>query len=300
MTAPRNYHFMIKSMTGFGQGSAEGTNFKVRVDVRSVNNRFLDIHARMPQELSSLELTVKKQVQAALHRGRIDLTVTVEQMKQATFEINRPLVAGYLAALGELKQEFGLEGEVSLELIAKLPGAMQVSQDSNRLDEALVAAVVAAVSQALVALTEMRLIEGQELASEINSRLDIIEKQLPSIEAEAARLPGIYREKLVKRVEDLQGAVQVDEARLAQEAVMLADRSDISEEIVRLKSHIAQMRDVVRSDEEVGKRLDFILQEMNREANTILSKSSDISISDAAIVIKTEVEKMREQGQNVE
>ena len=291
---------MIKSMTGFGQGSAEGTNFKVRVDIRSVNNRFLDIHTRLPQELASLELTVKKQVQAALHRGRIDLTVIVEQMKQATFEINRPLVSGYLAAIGELKQEFGLEGEVSLELIAKLPGAMQVSQDSGRLDEALVAAVVAAVSQALVALTEMRLIEGQELGAEINLRLDNIEKQLPNIETEAARLPGIYREKLAKRLEDLQGAVQVDEARMAQEAIMLADRSDISEEIVRLKSHIIQMRDVVRSDEEVGKRLDFILQEMNREANTILSKSSDISISDAAIVIKTEVEKMREQGQNVE
>src|SRR6185295_15353956 len=291
---------MIKSMTGFGQGSAEGTNFKVRVDIRSVNNRFLDVHTRLPQELASLELTVKKQVQAALHRGRIDLTITVEQMKQATFEINRPLVSGYLAAIGELKQEFGLEGEVSLELIAKLPGAMQVSQDSGRLDEALVAAVVAAVSQALVALTEMRLIEGQELGAEINLRLDNIEKQLPNIETEAARLPGIYREKLAKRLEDLQGAVQVDEARMAQEAIMLADRSDISEEIVRLKSHIIQMRDVVRSDEEVGKRLDFILQEMNREANTILSKSSDISISDAAIVIKTEVEKMREQGQNVE
>ncbi|HST24137.1 MAG TPA: YicC/YloC family endoribonuclease [Blastocatellia bacterium] len=291
---------MIKSMTGFGQGSAEGTNFKVRVDIRSVNNRFLDIHTRLPQELASLELTVKKQVQAALHRGRIDLTVTVEQMKQATFEINRPLVAGYLSAIEELKKEFGLEGEISLELIAKLPGAMQVSQDSGRLDEALVAAVVAAVSQALVALTEMRLIEGQQLGVEINSRLDNIEKQLPSIETEAARLPGIYREKLAKRLEDLQGAVQVDEARMAQESIMLADRSDISEEIVRLKSHIAQMRDVVRSDEEVGKRLDFILQEMNRESNTILSKSSDISISDAAIVIKTEVEKMREQGQNVE
>ena len=189
---------MIKSMTGFGQGSAEGTNFKVRVDIRSVNNRFLDIHTRLPQELASLEMTVKKQVQAALHRGRVDVTVSVEQMKQATFEINRPLVSGYLAAIGELKREFGLEGEVSLELIAKLPGAMQVSQDSGRLDEALVAAVVAAVSQALVALTEMRLIEGQELAAEINSRLDKIEKQLPTIETEAARLPGIYREKLVK------------------------------------------------------------------------------------------------------
>ena len=291
---------MIKSMTGFGQGSAEGAAFKVRVDIRSVNNRFLDAHVRLPQEFASLELTIKKQAQAALHRGRVDITIAVEQMKEAAFQINRPLVAGYLTALAEMKRDFGLEGEPSLELIAKLPGALQVSQDANQLDEALAGGIVAAVSQALVALSAMRLVEGQELAAELLSRLDMIDKQLPTIEAEAARLPGIYRERLQKRLQELQTGAQVDETRLAQEAIMLADRSDISEEIARLKSHIAQMRDVVRADEEVGKRIDFILQEMNREANTILSKASDIAISDAAIIIKTEVEKMREQGQNVE
>lgn len=291
---------MIKSMTGFGQGSAEGDGFKVRVDMRSVNNRFLDVHVRLPQELASLELTIKKQAQATLHRGRVDITISVEQMKQATFELNRPLVTGYLSALGELKREFGLEGEPSLELIAKLPGALQVSMDSGQLDEALVAGVVAAVSKALVTLTEMRLTEGQQLAAELQNRLSIIESQLPSIEAEALRLPGIYREKLLKRLQDALAAGHLDETRLAQEAVMLADRSDISEEIARLKSHLSQMREILHSDDEVGKRLDFILQEMNREANTILSKASDIAISDAAIIIKTEVEKMREQGQNVE
>ena len=291
---------MIKSMTGFGQGSAEGANFKVRVDVRSVNNRFLDIHVRLPQELSSYELTIKKQAQAALHRGRIDITVVVEQTREASFQINRPLVAGYLNALGELKREFGLEGDPSLELIAKLAGALQAAQDSDQTDTSLATGIAAAVSQALVTLTEMRLVEGQELAVELNSRLDIIEKQMPTIESEAARLPGIYRERLQKRFQELLAGNQVDETRLAQEAVLLADRSDISEEIARLKSHLVQMRDVVRSNEEVGKRIDFILQEMNREANTILSKASDIAISDAAIIIKTEVEKMREQGQNVE
>jgi uncharacterized protein (TIGR00255 family) len=287
-------------MTGFGQGSAEGDAFKVRVDIRSVNNRFLDVHVRLPQELASLELTIKKQAQAALHRGRVDITVAVEQMKGAAFQINRAMVAGYLTALTDMKQEFGLEGEPSLELIAKLPGAIQVSQDVSQLDEALAAGVVAAVSQALVGLSEMRLVEGQELAAELKSRLDMIERQLPTIESEAARLPGIYRERLQKRLQELQSGVQVDETRLAQESIMLADRSDISEEIARLKSHLTQMRDVVHTDEEAGKRIDFILQEMNREANTILSKASDISISDAAIIIKTEVEKMREQGQNVE
>jgi uncharacterized protein (TIGR00255 family) len=291
---------MIKSMTGFGQGSAQGDNFKVRVDIRSVNNRFLDVHVRLPQEFASLELTIKKQAQAALHRGRVDVTIAVEQTKEAVFQINRPLVAGYLAAINDMKTEFGLEGDPSLELIAKLPGALQVSQDTTQLDEALASGVVAAVSQALVALSEMRLVEGQELAIELKSRLDMIESQLPTIEAEASRLPGIYRERLQKRFQDIQGSAQVDETRLAQEAIMLADRSDISEEIARLKSHITQMRDIVRSEEEVGKRIDFILQEMNREANTILSKASDIAISDAAIIIKTEVEKMREQGQNVE
>jgi uncharacterized protein (TIGR00255 family) len=291
---------MIKSMTGFGQGSAQGDAFRVRVDVRTVNNRFLDIHTRIPQELASLEMSIKKQVQAALNRGRVDVTISVEQMKQATFEINRPLVSGYLSALSEMKREFGLEGEPSLELIAKLPGALQVSQDSSGLDEAMVAGVAAAVSQALTTLTEMRVVEGQALATELSSRLDHIEVELPAIESEAGRLPGIYKEKLLKRLQEAVAGGQVDETRLAQEAVMLADRSDISEEIARLKSHIVQMRDVLRGEEEVGKRLDFILQEMNREANTILSKSGDLAISDAAIAIKTEVEKLREQGQNVE
>lgn len=294
------FQIMIKSMTGFGQGSAEGDDFRVRVDIRSVNNRALDVHTRLPQELLSLEVSLKKQVQASVKRGRVDVTVSVEQLKPATFEINRPLVSGYLSALSELKREFGLEGDPSLELIAKLPGALQVSQDSGALDEKLVAGTISAVSQALVSLTDMRVIEGQELAAELTSRLDNIEQQMPTIENEVARLPAVYRDKLMKRLQEVLAGGQVDEARIAQEAVMLADRSDISEEIARLKSHIAQLRELLHSSDEAGKRLDFILQEMNREANTILSKSNDLPISDAAIVIKTEVEKLREQGQNVE
>ncbi|HYP25794.1 MAG TPA: YicC/YloC family endoribonuclease [Blastocatellia bacterium] len=291
---------MIKSMTGFGQGSAEGDTFKVRVDIRSVNNRFLDIHTRLPQELASLEVTLKKQIQGALKRGRVDVTVVVDQTRQAVFEINRPLVSGYLDALNKLKSDFDLSGEMSLELVAKLPGALQVSQNFGQLDEALTAGVVEAVSQALVTLTEMRIVEGQGLVSDMTARLDTIEKQLPPIESEAKKLPGIYKEKLARRLQEVIGNGQIDETRLAQESIMLADRSDISEEISRLKSHISQMRDVIQVDDEVGKRLDFLLQEMNREANTILSKSGDLAISDAAIVIKTEVEKLREQVQNAE
>src|SRR5258705_583327 len=162
---------MIKSMTGFGRGSAHGDSFKVHVDMRSVNNRFLDIHARLPQELASLEVTLKKQIQAALKRGRIDLTISIDQLKPATFEINRPLVSGYMSALAELKSEFGLEGDPSLELVAKLPGAMQISQDSSGLDETFVAGGIAAVSEALVALVEMRIMEGPELRAEWATRV---------------------------------------------------------------------------------------------------------------------------------
>jgi uncharacterized protein (TIGR00255 family) len=291
---------MIRSMTGFGQGGAAGETFKVRIDIRSVNNRFLDIHTRLPQELASLEITLKKQVQSVLKRGRVDLTVSVDQTKQASFEINRPLVSGYISALAELKSEFGLEGEPSLDLIAKLPGALQASQDANRVDEALAMGVTAAASEALASLAEMRVVEGRELAAELSARLDAIESQLPVIEGEAGRLPAVYREKLAKRLSELLDGGQIDEVRLAQEVAMLAERADITEEIARLKSHIAQLRDVLKSDDEVGKRLDFILQEMNREANTILSKSGDLAISDAALNVKTEVERMREQAQNVE
>lgn len=268
--------------------------------MRSVNNRYLDVHTRLPQELSSLELTIKKQVQAVLKRGRVDVTLNVEQMKPSTFVINKPLVTGYLGALADLKREFGLEGSPSLELVAKLQGALQVSQDAGELDASLVAGVTEALSQALTSLSEMRQTEGQELANELASRLDMIESQLPTIENEAERLPGIYREKMMKRLEDVITDGKLDESRIAQEVVMLVDRSDISEEIARLKSHIIQMREIFSTGEEAGKRIDFILQEMNREANTVLSKSGDLAITDAAIVIKTEVEKLREQAQNVE
>src|SRR5436190_11465876 len=143
---------MIKSMTGFGQGSATGENFKVRVDLRTVNNRFLDIHTRLPQEVSSLEISLKKQIQAKLKRGRIEMTIAVEQTRQASFEINRPLVAGYLAALSQAKTEFDLQGDTTIELIAKLPGALQVSQNTSNLDDALIAGVSEALGQALNSL----------------------------------------------------------------------------------------------------------------------------------------------------
>lgn len=292
---------MIKSMTGFGRGAAEGEGVRVFVDIRTVNNRNLDVHVRMPQEFASLELSIKKQIQGAFKRGRVDVTVAVERSAQGAFALNRELVRGYLSALSALKEEFALQGEPSLELVARLPGVMQAASQGADLDPAVVAAVQGAVCAALDQLVAMREVEGAELAAEMSRRLSTIESLVPGIEARAHELPGLYRERLERRIAELTRGKPMDETRLAQEAAYLAERSDIAEEIARLKSHAAQLRQTIESDGgEAGKRLDFLLQEMNREANTILSKSGDLQISDSAITIKSEVEKLREQVQNVE
>jgi len=292
---------MIKSMTGFGQGSYEGADFKVTLDIRTVNNRYLDTHLRLPQELSGLENRLKKQVQEALKRGRVDITVSLTQTRPISMELNRPLIRGYLESVNIVREEFGLSGELDINSLIRLPGVFQNQNGSSQTDETIPAGIQSALAQALDALQQMRALEGKELAAELASRLGIIEAQIPTIEANASQLPLIYRERLEKRIKELmneRGAV--DETRLAQEIAYLAERSDITEELARLRSHVSQFGELISKGGEVGKKLDFILQEMNREANTILSKSNNISIGDAAIIIKTEVEKLREQVQNVE
>jgi uncharacterized protein (TIGR00255 family) len=291
---------MLKSMTGYGKGAATGDTFKVTVDVRSVNNRNLDIHWRAPQELAALEISLKKQVQAAVTRGRVDVAISFAQTADTVYEINRPLVRGYLEALKTMREEFGLAGDVTLDSIARLPNALQTSSTNNQLSDEAVQGVEAALTQALTAMVAMRAVEGHELQKELLSRVAKIEKSLVTIEANSAGVIDAYREKLSKRVAELLDGVKLDETRLAQEVAYLAERSDISEEIARLKSHLAQLNELLTSGGEIGKKLDFLLQETNREANTILSKSSELAVCDAAIEIKTEVEKLREQAQNVE
>lgn len=291
---------MLKSMTGYGQGTANGDTFTVTVDLRSVNNRNLDIHWRAPQDLASLEIPLKKQIQAALARGRVDVTISFAQTGDITYELNRPLIRGYLEALRTMREEFGLAGDADLASIARLPNVLQASNNSNTLSEAVVQGVEAALMQALAALVAMRAVEGHELQKELLARVDRIEKHVALIEESAEGVVDTYRDKLRKRVSELLDKNALDETRLAQEVAYLAERSDITEEIARLKSHLGQLRELLAGDGETGKKLDFLLQETNREANTVLSKSAELSISDAALAIKTEVEKLREQSQNVE
>jgi uncharacterized protein (TIGR00255 family) len=292
----------MKSMTGFGRGTVTGEDFKIAVDVKTVNNRYLDVHLRLNQDLSSLEMPIRKLISARLSRGRVDLTINFERSATTTYEINRTLIAGYVNALRDIQKEFDLAGDVDINTLSRLPGALTSAHDG--LDEAGIAGIQRAVIEALEDLARMRESEGAALAEEMRARVAKIEAEVPVIEDAAAGLVDAYRQRLQKRIgEMLQRSgqtIEVDAGRLAQEVAYLADRSDISEELARLRSHLDQFRAAIQAEGEIGKRLDFLLQELNREANTVLSKSTEVSIKDAALVIKAEVEKLREQAQNVE
>lgn len=289
-------------MTGYGRGAADGPTFSLSVDLKTVNNRFLDVHLRLSGELAALEPVIKRQIGARLSRGRVDVNVNFEKTAQTAYEINRPLIAGYVNALRKMQDEFAIGGELDINVIARLPGALQPSREG--LTDDVAAAIEKALAEALDQLERMRAQEGETLRQEMAERLDKIETLVPTIENAAAGLVEAYRTRLQKRITELLSRngqlVEVDPGRLAQEVAYLSDRSDVSEEMVRLRSHLSQFRDALNSPAETGKMLDFLLQELNREANTTLSKSTDLVIKEAALGIKAEVEKIREQVQNVE
>ena len=293
-------------MTGFGRGSATGENFTVTIDIKTVNNRFLDIHLRTGAEMANLEAAVRRCISERLSRGRVDASVTIDRTSACTYELNRPMIAGFIEALREMQKEFSLAGEPDINMLARLPGVMQPVRDG--LSDEMVEAAARATDEALVELDQMRSTEGEALAAEMRLRLDHIIEGLPIIETIAGDLTDAAQSRLQKRISELMARgtsgtgdlIEIDQSRLAQEIAYLADRSDISEEITRLRSHVVQFRSAIDGAVEAGKRLDFLLQEMNREANTMLSKATDLTIKDTALQIKAEIEKLREQVQNVE
>ena len=292
----------MKSMTGYGKAMVAGDDFSVSVDLKTVNNRFLDIHLRVGSELGSLEPSIKKRISSRLSRGRVDVAVSMERVAQIAYEINRPLIAGYVSALKQLQQDFNIAGELDINVIARIPGALQPAR--NGIDDRITAALERALDQALDELEKMREQEGEALKKELRERVQKIETLVPIIEASAAGLADAYRLRLQKRITELLNrggqVIEIDPMRLAQEVAYLADRSDVSEEMVRLRSHLSQFQEALDAPGDAGKMLDFLLQELNREANTTLSKSTDLAIKEAGLAIKAEVEKLREQVQNVE
>ena len=289
-------------MTGYGKGTVNGDDFSVSVDLKTVNNRFLDIHLRVGSELSAIEPSIKRRISSRLSRGRVDVTVSLERTSQVGYELNRPLISGYVSALKQLKDDFQIGGELDINVLARIPGALQPARDG--IDDRMIAALNQAIDQALDELEKMRQQEGEALKKELRDRVQKIEALVPTIENAAAGLADAYRQRIQKRIAELLNrggqVVEIDPARLAQEVAYLADRSDVSEEMVRLRSHLTQFQEALDSQGETGKMLDFLLQELNREANTTLSKSTDLAIKEAGLAIKAEVEKLREQVQNVE
>ncbi len=289
-------------MTGFGRATAAGDDFSITVELKTVNNRFLDVNLRLSSEIQSLETAIKRNIGNRLSRGRVDVNLQYERSNEVSYEINRPMITGYLAAMRSMKNEFDLAGEPDLNVIARLPNVVIPSKAEAGPE--FFAAIETVLTDALDDLEKMRESEGAALADELNSRLTGIESRLPAIEEESAKVAAEYHERLLKRMNDMlaktASQIDIDQGRLAQEVAYLADRADISEEITRLRTHIDHFRSIMSEDKDVGKRLDFLTQELNREANTITSKTNNMVVKENALAIKSEIEKIREQVQNVE
>ena len=299
---------MIYSMTGFGSGRVEAPNLAVVVEAKTVNHRYLDVHVRLPSEFQRLEGVVRKAVSDTLRRGRVDLFIKIDLTREKfRMEANPALISSYVELLDELRAKFPIQGELTLESISKLPGAITVSNENLGAEEVdLVSGhLEEATRAALGQVKEMRMKEGASLVRDLDDRIDNIRTNLKTIENGADALLQHHRESLLARVAELAPDLKVDNNRLEVEALMSAEKSDIAEETTRLESHLDQFRDLKTRDEETGKRMDFLLQEMNREVTTILSKTSGLKqagtrIGEAAIEIKVEIDKLREQAQNIE
>ena len=300
---------MIYSMTGFGSARAELPQLSVSVEVKSVNHRYLDVHIKIPSEYQNFENVVRQKVSGAFKRGRIDAFIRIDYKREnIKLDVNHALVQAYVDMMSKLKGTYSVQGDVSLDLLTRLPGLVTVSSSdlsSEELD--LVARVLAEASDgALAQLRQMRVTEGQALMADIDRRISNIGRHLDTILAHAKDFVEHYRQQLIARVSDLAPQLVADSGhRLETEALLYAERSDIAEETTRLRSHLDQFAGLKNLQDEVGKRMDFILQEMNREVTTILSKTSGLNelgvgIGQAAIDIKVEIEKLREQVQNIE
>ncbi len=293
---------MIFSMTGFGRGEAEGEQHKFTVEIKSVNHRYNDIIVRMPKKLTSLEERIKKQVKEQVNRGRVEIYISLEETKNEDFSIkpNYEILDQYYGALTEVKEKYDLTDDVKLSLLAKYPDAMTVEYEEA--DEEVIWSVLSkAVETAMESLMDMRRVEGEKLQIDIMERADAIKETVKSIDALGPEIIEAYKKKMVERIRELlDEAIEIDESRILHEVAIFADKTSVTEEIVRLDSHMEQLKQIFKQKGGVGRKLDFLIQEINREINTIGSKSPDIDISNFVIDIKSEIEKIREQIQNIE
>ncbi len=292
---------MIRSMTGFGAGRGEAGGEAISVELRSVNAKFCEVKPRLPRELVALEVDLVKAIKGRVHRGVIDAYVRRETSgaRGSTPRADLALAAAYSKALRDLKDSLGLAGEPTVQDLAQMEGVISLGEPPPDL-EAAAAALHAALSAALEALDAMRRREGEALGRDLSARLDSIERGAGEVSRLAPLQVEAVRERLSTRIAELTRGVALDPARLAQEVALFADRTDVAEELTRLGSHLAQARGLIRSDAPAGRKLEFLVQELNREINTIGSKSQHARIAAIVVDLKAELERIREQVQNVE
>ena len=293
---------MIKSMTAYARSENQTAPYTVRVEVRSFNSRHLDVALKLTHGFESLEERIKGIIAETVARGRVDIRVQIQDASEAgiAFEVNLPRARAYCEALTQLNQALDLTGQTSLETVLAAGGMIQAVEVEKDMD-AVWPQLEPCLRTAMTDLDAMRRVEGDNMARDFRQRLDAIETMLAEIGDQAAQLPEMVRQRLKERIEALtHGVVEIDQTRIAQEAALLADRSDISEEIVRANSHIQQFRALMEDDTPAGRPLNFLLQEFNREFNTMGSKSGKATMSHIIVAVKSELEKLREQIQNVE
>ena len=292
---------MVKSMTGYGRARQERNGRSITVEVRSVNNRYLDCTVKMPRAYIFAEDAMKALVQKSISRGKVDVFVTMDTVEadQTVVQVNEALARSYYEALSRLQEMFVLSNDLSPVALAKFPDVLTVTKEEEDL-EMISADICAVLEEALAAHRQMRSVEGEKLCEDIAGRADTIEAVVAKVEERSPQTVAEYRARLETKMREVLQSTTIDESRILTEAAIFADKIAVDEETVRLRSHLAQLRTMLAGEEPVGRKLDFLIQEVNRECNTIGSKCNDLTIARDVVNMKVEVEKIREQVQNIE
>ena len=292
---------MIKSMTGFGAGDSENQSFKVHVEIKTVNQRFLETNFRMPQCLAMYESNIVKKIKEYASRGKMDISVKFWDLrdKEAVINVDMGLAKAYGKALHDIKQELGLLAPITPAEIAGYQDVLRVEEAQQNLDEAE-PVIMEAFDMALKNLVAMREAEGANIQVDLLKRIEILEGFVEQLAVLAPEIVANYRQRLEKVLNEYLNTQEIDEARIIQETALYTDKVNYTEEIVRLRSHFAQFREIISADEPVGRKIDFLIQEMNREINTVASKANSAGAAQIVVDVKSEIEKIREQIQNIE
>lgn len=293
---------MIKSMTGFGRCEVQDESRKFTVEMKSVNHRYLDANIRMPKKLNFFETAIRSLLKQSVQRGKVDIFITYEDLseQQVSLKYNEVLAAEYLSYFEKMQEKFSLENDIRVSTLSRYPEVLTMEEQAVD-EEELWKGLKKALDGAICQFVETRTSEGEHLREDLIEKLDNMLKLVGCIEERSPQIIAEYRDKLETKVKELLADTQIEDSRIAAEVVIFADKICTDEEVVRLRSHIVHMKDTLVSDDSgIGRKLDFIAQEMNREANTILSKANDLEISNIGIELKTEIEKVREQIQNIE